>query len=262
MNLNKKNFSPYEVGIIITKLSRAEKLGLIRSNPENNEYLLRGFCGTGENISQKWNIKIYKYSEKRSSHSVVCTDMEVLRILLSDNFDFNPPELPIIKIDDSGWGFPLCGVMIGVTDEITLYTAVVPVEFFQGDKFTDKKYLKEYTKCGVELIAKLGATPMTHRIEICSGFINQHLRDELRKLGFHVRIVEITGMLQDSLEEEYRKYAAEELKSDIYYDPKGFKKEELPKKFADVLEFGKKYFPEKLKTGWKSIGEKPDGKHH
>ena len=40
---------------------------------------------------------------------------------------FIAPDLQVLRIDDAGWGFPLCGVVVGVCDEQNVKTAVVPV---------------------------------------------------------------------------------------------------------------------------------------
>lgn len=254
MDLNQKIFNSTQAALIEAALKKAESLKLIRTVAENNAYLMCSYAGTGV-ITPKWSVKLYSYSKNKKGHSLVCTDIEVLKCFVNGNFNFKPPDLKVIKIDDAGWGFPLCGVMIGATDEIQVFTDIVPVEFFQGDNFTNKKYLDEYSTRGVKLIIeKFDANIETHRIEICSGFINRALRDRLRQLGFHVRIIEVKGLLQDELEERFRQYAGAELNTDIYYDPKKIGKSELPKKFREVLDFGKKFFPLKLKTGWRSIG--------
>lgn len=255
MDLDKKIFNGAEASLIEAALKKAESLKLIKPVVENNAYLICSYAGTGV-ITPKWSVKLYSYSKNKKGHSLVCTDIEVLKCFVGNNFNFKPPDLKLLKIDDAGWGFPLCGVMIGATDEAEVHTDVVPVEFFQGDNFTCKKYLDEYSARGVKLIReKFDAAPATHRIEICSGFVNRTLRDELRRLGFHVRIIEVKGLLQDELEERFRQYVGAELNTDIYYDPKEIDKNELPKKFREVLEFGKKHFPLKLKTGWRSIGD-------
>ncbi|MEZ7891322.1 MAG: hypothetical protein QMC67_06210 [Candidatus Wallbacteria bacterium] len=256
MNLSKKIYTSSEVSKMAEKLSKAARLGIIGEKNENNEYIFCSYVGKGE-ISDKWNIKIYKFNEKKKGHSVVCTDMYVLGRLLKDDFDFSAPEhLKVLKIDDAGWGYPLCGVMVGVTDEVSLKTAVVSVKYFQGENFAEKKYLAEYTRLGLSLVEEFGANCHTHRIEICSGFVNQMLKDELRKRNFHVKIVEIKGMLQDTLEEEFRKHVKSELKTDIYYDPKLMDKNDIMKRFNETVEFGRKNCPQLLKTGWASIGEK------
>ncbi|MBN1561339.1 hypothetical protein JW998_13885, partial [candidate division KSB1 bacterium] len=167
-----------------------------------------------------------------------------------------PPNIPVLRIDDAGWGFPLCGVMVGVSDEQKVMTATVPVEYFRNDtdkRFDSKKYLKKYSELAVELVNKFNATPNTHRIEICTGYINQPLREKLRNLGFDVRVVEIKGLLQAELENIYKKYVFEIVGADIYYDPKEMEKSEIPKVYYKCLNYGLKNCPDLIKTGWESL---------
>ena len=116
-----------------------------------------------------------------------------------------------------------------------------------------KKYLTKYAELALELMSNFGASPHTHRIEICTGYVNQPLREKRRKLHYDVRVVEIKGMLQDELEIIYRDYISIEIGADIYYDPKEMEKPSIPKKYYECLNYGRKYCPEKIKTGWKSI---------
>ncbi len=253
MNLNKKLFTPAEAGLIMDALKKAATRGLLQPVVENNQYLMCAYNGTGT-LSPKWSVKLYSFSKNKKGHSMICTDSEVLKCFLAGNFDLQPPDLKLLKIDDSGWGFPLCGVMVGVSDEIIVHTDIVPVEFFQDSNFTSKKYLEEYSIRGLKIVyEKFGASPDTHRIEICTGFVNSMLREKLRESGFYVGVTEITGLLQNELEERFKCYIAGELNSDIYYDPKEIDAAGLPMQFHRALEFGKKFFPHKLKTGWRSI---------
>ncbi len=132
----------------------------------------------------------------------------------------------------------------------------MPGEYFRADtetRFQTRRYLKKYANLAIHLLGRFGASPDTHRIEICTGYVNQPLREELRNLGYDVRVVEIKGMLQDNLEEIYREYILAEIGSDIYYDPKDMKKSEIPRRYRETLEFGRKHCPHKIKTGWNAI---------
>lgn len=259
INLNKRAFTSEEIDFIIMKLKAASELGLIKSRSENNCYLLVSYKGVEEmGISPKWNVKIYTYSIDRRGHSIVCVDMLVLDRLIRQDYDsLVPPDLPVIRIDDAGWGFPLCGVMVGVSDEKEVYTAVVPVEYFRHDTrrnaFKTRQYLKVYTRLAVEILNCLGVTPESHRIEICSGFVNQPLRRRLRNDGYDVRVVEIKGMLQERLEKLYKEYVLEEIGADIYYDPKDMAKAKIPSRYYECLKFGRRHCPDKIKSGWKAI---------
>ncbi|MDP8246506.1 MAG: hypothetical protein P9M00_00040 [Candidatus Tritonobacter lacicola] len=255
IDLTKTVFAPKETGFIVELLQLASKKGYVTPKSENSPYLLASFGGVeGKGISPKWNVKIYTYNKKKKGHSLVCIDKHVLGKLLEEDYDsFIPPDLQILRIDDAGWGFPLCGVMVGVSDEQNVQTGIVPVEYFRDDTenhFQTRRYLKEYANLAIQLLGNFGASPDTHRIEICTGYVNQPLREELRNLGYDVRVVEVKGLLQDKLEEIYREYILAEIGSDIYYDPKDMKKSEIPRRYRETLELGRKRCPHKIKTGW------------
>jgi hypothetical protein len=258
VDLTKPVFTERETKFIIDRLKQASERGFISDKPENNPALLASYKGVErKGISPKWNIKIYTYNKKKKGHSIVCGDKHVLGILLDEDYEsLIPPDLQILRIDDAGWGFPLCGVMVGVSDEDRVQTAVVPVEYFRDDtenSFQTKEYLQRYTKLATQLLDQFGTSPITHRIEICTGFVNQPLRDRLRELGYDVRAVEIKGLLQGELEERYRAHVSEEAGSDIYYDPKKMDKSEISRRYRECLEYGNKNCPHLIKTGWDAV---------
>jgi hypothetical protein len=111
----------------------------------------------------------------------------------------------------------------------------------------------EYADMAIQLLDQFGANPDTHRIEICTGYVNQPLREELRSLGYDVRVEEIKGMLQDKLEKAYREYVIEEVGADIYYDPKEMNKSEISRRYGESIKFGKEHCPHKIKAGWNAI---------
>lgn len=228
------------------KLQEYAQRGLIVPRKENNLYLKCSYKGAGNPISEKWNIKIY------TSGSVVCNDLQTL-----DNISLPDKNLIAVQIDDAGIGFPLLGVMVGVHIEGTdsIWADVVPVEFFQNPLYEKKSYLDDYAKRGISLLKKYGVAPQTHRIEICTGYINKNLRDRLRDLGFDVRVTEIKGLLQSELEKLFSEYVRKTLKCDLAYDPKECEKSQLGQKYYSVLNWGKKFAPELLKTGWDSISK-------
>ena len=255
IDLTKKIYTPEETRYIMDRLVRACEAGYILERSENNPSLLSSFRGVEEKgITPKWNIKIYAYKKKTKGHSISCVDMHVLgRLLDSDYESFIPPDLQVLRIDDAGWGFPLCGVMVGVSDEDVVRTAVVPVGYFRDDTdmgFSTRQYLIKYEELAVETLSGFHASPGTHRIEICSGHINQPLRETLRRLGYDVRVVEIKGMLQDTLEEIYREYVEQEVGSNIYFDPKEMAPSMIPRRYRSALAYGRRHCPEKIKSGW------------
>ncbi len=258
IDLAKQVFTTPEVEFIIAQLEQAAAQGLVVRRAENNPYLLTSYMGVeGHGVSPKWNVKVYTFSPKKRGHSIVCVDLLVLDQLVNGAPDsLTPPDLPALRIDDAGWGFPLCGVMVGVSDETTVETATVPVEYFRDDSatpFATKLYLEKYAELAVQLLARFGATPQTRRIEICSGYVNQPLRGKLRQLGYDVRVVEIRGLLQERLEALYRAYVRVETGADIYYDPKNIGRTEIPRRYRESLAYGQRHCPHLIKTGWSAL---------
>ncbi|MBN2441577.1 MAG: hypothetical protein JXJ04_09520 [Spirochaetales bacterium] len=259
IDLTMNVYPPKKIDYIIAKLNKAMEKGFITSRSENNNHLLASYKGVeNKGISPKWNVKIYSYNTRKKGHSITCIDDFVLYKLIEEDYESfePPPELILLRIDDAGWGFPLCGIMVGVSDEQEVKTAVVPVEYFRSglkNGFHTKGYLKKYSSLGLELVREFGATPETHRIEICTGYVNQPLKEKLRHLGYNVRVVEIKGMLQDELEKCFKEYVHETVGADLYYDPKDMDRAKIPKKYWDCLKYGKKHCPHLIKTGWDSI---------
>ncbi len=224
---------------------------LIRIRTENNKSLKISYKGCSDLFSSKWNIKIY------NSGTVVCTDLVPLRKYAVGKFKLPDPSLKLIKCDDSGWGFPLCGILIGLEFNRKIYVGEIGVEYFKSPSFEKKEYLKKYSDEGIKILnKKIGANPKTHRIEICTGYVNGTLRDDLRELGYDVRTVEITGLLQNKLEIYYKMYIKKKTGVDLAYDPKEVTKKQLVFEYHKALEWGQKYAPHLLKSGWQSMKDK------
>lgn len=230
------------------KLGDLCEKGVVLQRTENNPYLKYSFKGTDDLISSKWNVKVY------TSGKIVCNDFNILKDILKDNLRKPDPNKKVIQIDDAGIGFPLLGVMVGVSDGESIWTETVDASYFQGELYQRKLYLKEYTKKGITILSKKAkAKPNTHRIEICSGFINTKLKNKLRDSGYDVRIVEIKGLLQDKLEQLFKDHVKDTLGHDLAYDPKEMHPKDIQASFNRVVNWGLKNAPEKLKTGWKTF---------
>lgn len=256
MEKQSRLYSVSEIYDVVAPFLEAEKMGLIKTKEINNPYSEKAYVGNGNDITNKWNVTFFKYSKSKQGISVVCNDWEIFDAIVSENWVyFESSNLPVISIDDAGWGFPLCGVMVGASDGQTVKTCVVPVEYFQGDRFSGKSYLTACALAGAKLLSNegFGVSPLTHQIEICTGFINTRLKDYLRECGFRVRVVEIKGLLQDTLETKFKNYVRETIGADIYYDPKEMNKEHIPFEYHKCVEFGRNHFPHLLKSGWKSM---------
>lgn len=221
--------------------------GHIIPRTEKNNYLKVSYKGAGKIISDKWNVKIY------TTGSVVTTDLKTLMDIVRGTFKPPDTSLKVIQIDDAGIGFPLCGIMVGVTDGAAIWTDTVDVKFFQGNAYENKEYVRDYTQRGLRILTKMNISPKTHRIEICSGFINIALKDRLRELGYEVSITDIKGLLQDKLEALYRRHVEEITGKNLGYDPKGLTERQIVMNFNSAVNWGKKFAPELLKSGWKAL---------
>ena len=222
--------------------------GYLVLRSENNAYLKVSYRGSGDLLSEKWNIKIY------TSGSVVCSDGRVLKDILEDRI--KPPDTSkaCLQIDDAGIGFPLLGVMVGVTDGQRVETDVVDVSFFQTPHYENQDYIREYADRGFRvLVDRFKADPNIHRIEICTGHINSGLRDLLRNEKYDVRGVSIQGLLQNELEKMFQAYVMKTLGVDLAFDPKELKdKKSIADKYWTAVRWGKSNAPHLLK-GWKSL---------
>lgn len=226
------------------KLAALCSKGHLTPRTEKNQYLKVSYRGADGLVTSKWNIKIY------TSGSVVCNDPGTLEQLLNGSLREPDDKLKLLQIDDAGTGFPLCGIMIGVTDGRSLWTEIIDVIYFQGERFEKKLYTDQYALAGLRILKRLGAAPQTHRIEICTGFINTKLRDILRNRGYDVRVTDIKGLLQDQLEDRFRDYVRGTLTVDLAFDPKKIGKERIPPAFRRAVSWGKRHAPKMLKTGW------------
>lgn len=231
-------------------LRRMAKQGLIVSRTENNPYLVMSYKGAGGLISPKWNIKIY------NTGSFVCDDPSPIREFFHGRLKKPDKSLCVLSIDDAGIGSPIGGCMVGICDGKRVVTDIVDVSFFKPGPYDRKEYFDEYTRKGLALIDKeFHASPKTHRIEICTGYINKGIREELRRLGYDVRIVDIKGMLQDKLESIFRKYLKKITGgADLGYDPKECKNgKEISDKYNASVNWARENNPDLLKTGWKAL---------
>ena len=132
MNLGRKDVKLTED--MLSNLRIAADKGTLVPRTENNKYLAVSYKGAGGLVSDKWNMKLY------STGSVQTTDMTTLLRLCEGSMAPPDGNLGVLQIDDSGVGFPLCGVMVGVSDGTKMMTAVVNVRFFKKGMFETKKY--------------------------------------------------------------------------------------------------------------------------
>ncbi len=165
----------------------------------------------------------------------------------------------IISIDDSGWGSPLLGVLIGAHDTLTdqIVTGEIPVNYFQSPQFKKKGYLDQAALVTLRLLDRLNASPEGTLIRICTGCIHTKTVQTLRDKGYHVETTAIGEPLQSNLEKIHAEYVRKGTGADIYYDPKETERKDLGKKFYGNIEWIKENNAWHLaKTGWKFFKNK------
>jgi hypothetical protein len=247
------------------QLDTLKKLGLPEVK-ENNQWLVIHVKGDGVRAPQSWNAKVYTNSA--GNMKVVTTDMAILAALLDGRqhaHQMVPPAKPeagrVISIDDSGWGFPLLGTLIGLHDSLdnSIHIGEVPVKYYQSPYFERKDYLYAAANQVVSMLGELQHPsadifdPRTVDVlfRVCTGYVNTGIVRELRERGFKVETCAIGEPLQSALEAAHMNYIREKTNADIYYDPKELDKGEIPKKFGEAVRWIEKNNAWPLaKTGW------------
>ena len=160
-----------------------------------------------------------------------------------------------VLIDDSGWGDPILGVVIGVLDLPAgryFERKILPV-FFQPPRFERQDYLDRAVEIVEEAIEvmKIGKEA---KFRVCQGYILLKVRQYLRSQDYKVEDTVITGDLQKRIEKSFLKWCEE------VGVPKHLLKEESGKPRFWVLMNWVKENPKVrenlVKTGWKSWNER------
>ncbi len=241
------------------KLKIEEVLSKLRKSPyveefkPENEFVLAFFRGKGGKVSKKWNVKIYVNKESEPT-KIVTNDWVTLKRIISGAINEEVEKEKVIFIDDAGVGFPVGGVVLGVYEEPSkrFLFKRIPVKYFQGEYWKQKKYLEFAAEKVNEMITQLKASPEDTKIVICPGNIHRKTKLKLRKEGFHVEIDEIKDPLQSLIEEKFRSYLVSEFNvpENLFFDPK---LQDPRKGFRKVIKWLKEK-PERMKfakTGWK-----------
>jgi hypothetical protein len=157
-----------------------------------------------------------------------------------------------ILIDDAGWGDLILGVVIGALrlPRGRYMRRRIPTSSFQSPNFENKRYLDDAVKIVKEIVEVMQPDNET-RFKVCTGYVLSGIRHYLRKQGFDVQEVKITGKLQEMVERSYIRWCIEV----------GVPAERLEdrRRFWTLLEWvaEKPELREKLvKTGWKSWKQK------
>ena len=244
------------------QLDILRKLGLPEVK-ENNRWLVLHVKGDGIRAPLSWNARVY--SNDAGNMKVVTTDMATLAALLSGQPQasrrVSSEPTRVISIDDSGWGFPLLGTLVGIHDSKSGRIAFceVPVEYYQSPMFEDKAYLMA---AAIETRTKLAAEfdilePSAPNVlfKVCTGYVNTYIVELLRTEGFKVETCAIGEPLQSALEKAHAEYVRKHVGSTLlYYDPKELTDGNIRKAYSETIKWIQKYNAWHLaKTGWKSL---------
>lgn len=232
-------------------LERIRRLGLPQVE-DRNPYVVLSVRGDGARAPETWNLRVYK--DKRGRLKLVTVDLRTLQDMLEGRPTADRSR--IIRVDDAGWGFPLGGVLIGASDGKRVETDLVPVEYFQGERFERHDYLGNAAKVTLELLKRFDARPEDTLVEICTGYVNVGSKEALRAARYDVRVTEITGLLQDELEKRFAEYVRG-LGYSGYVDPKETHDPRAP--FRNILKWIEEKPDERMrlaKTGWNYFKEK------
>jgi hypothetical protein len=227
-------------------LERIRRLGLPVIK-DNSPYVVLSVRGDGARASRKWNARVYR--DKGGRLKLVTADLKTLQDMLEGRAP--AAKKRTVAVDDAGWGFPLGGVMIGASDHKKIETGLVPVDYFQGERFKRHEYLKYAAGVTLDLLKRLSAYPDDTLVEICTGYVNVGSKKALREAGYEVKVAEIKGLLQDELEKRFADYV-KSLGYPGYVDPK--ETHDPKKPFEDVIKWIEEKPEERMqlaKTGWK-----------
>ena len=159
----------------------------------------------------------------------------------------------IITVDDSGWGYPILGVLIGAHDSQTdqIIIEEIKVQYFQSPYFETKTYLNQAAIATMHLLERLKVSPHETLIKICTGYIHTETVRVLIENGYTIERGVIGEPLQSKLEAAHTEYVKEATSAGMYYDPKELDKKEIGKKFHEVIAWIKKNNAWNItKTGW------------
>lgn len=158
----------------------------------------------------------------------------------------------MLEIDDSGWGCPIGGVLIGVLRRETeeYLTGIIPVSFFQED-FKKGAYLLKARNLTKNLISRLKVGPR-EQIIVCPGPLFREFRTFLFEEGFNFQVRTIGDPLQSLLEKSFAQYlnsigVPQEILAQGAFHPS--------RRFRALLRWVAEDYPQRIrlcKTGWSS----------
>ncbi len=157
----------------------------------------------------------------------------------------------MLQIDDAGSGSFVGGTCIGVYRPETneYYFDIIPVELYDKEQFKKKLYLDEVVTITASAFKSLSPAK-GEMIEICRGYMFEHLKDWLNRNGYTWYSTQITGRVQEIVEKNFELYT-ERLGLPWQY----IKYTRYPFHFHKLLRWVYADFDKRIrlcKVGWKS----------
>ncbi|MFZ5989770.1 MAG: hypothetical protein ACOYWZ_21965 [Bacillota bacterium] len=157
----------------------------------------------------------------------------------------------MIQIDDAGSGSFVGGTCIGIYRPETneYFFEIIPVELYNKENFKQKYYLDEVVNITSQAFKALNVHK-NETIEICRGYMFEKLRKWLDDKGFCWYRTQISGRLQEIIEQNFVLYAIRLGVPEPY-----IKYTKYPFHFHKLLRWVFADYEERIqycKTGWKS----------
>lgn len=113
----------------------------------------------------------------------------------------------MIQIDDAGSGSFVGGTCIGVYRPETneYYFDIIPVELYNAENFRHKHYLRHVVTIVQAAFQNMNVSK-SETIEICRGYMFNHLKEWLNETGYCWYSTHITGRAQEIVEKNFEIY--------------------------------------------------------
>ena len=104
----------------------------------------------------------------------------------------------MIQIGEAGWFLPVGGMVIGGLrpDTGEFCYRVLSVEFFQGERFQSRQYVREACNLAAEILSGLNVPKHTEPLQICSGNITAQIRFWAYQQGYQYSSIPTSNQLQ------------------------------------------------------------------
>lgn len=175
------------------------------SGKQQKHKIVRRWKGDGITIPTNFVITLYR---SNGGFTACPSDMVSFLCLLNGKNPWEQKGL-IITVDDSGWGCPVGGVIIGMISESdsVIHHDIIPYQEFLKPP---NCYMKTTANTLVNMIKEYCEKQKLKQddviIEICPGSIFTIARSDLYHLGWMIRTCQVKGRLQDGLKVLFQNY--------------------------------------------------------